>query len=39
MKKILIFLAAICAIACTGGKTTIYDFTAESNAGEQVHHL
>ena len=37
MKKILIFLAAICAIACTGGKTTIYDFTAESNAGEQVN--
>ena len=37
MKKILIFLAAICAIACTGGKTTIYDFTAESNAGEQVY--
>ena len=37
MKKILIFLATICAIACTGGKTTIYDFTAESNAGEQVN--
>ena len=37
MKKILIFLTAICAIACTGGKTTIYDFTAESNAGEQVN--
>ena len=37
MKKILVFLAAVCAIACTGGKTTIYDFTAESNAGEQVN--
>ena len=36
MKKILTILAAICAIACTGSKTTIYDFTAESNDGEQL---
>ena len=33
MKKILTILAAVCAIACSGGKTTIYDFTAESNSG------
>ena len=37
MKKILTILAALCAIACSGGKTTIYDFTAESNSGEQVN--
>ena len=37
MKKILTILAAVCAIACSGGKTTIYDFTAESNSGEQVN--
>ena len=36
MKKILTLLAAVCAIACSGGKTTIYDFTTESNSGEQV---
>ena len=35
MKKILTILAAICAIACTGSETTIYDFTAETNSGEQ----
>ena len=37
MKKILTILAALCAIACSGGKTTIYDFTAVSNSGEQVN--
>ena len=37
MKKILTFIAAICAIACTGGETSIYDFTAESNSGAQVN--
>ena len=37
MKKILTILAALCAIACTAGKTTIYDFTAEANNGEQVN--
>ena len=37
MKKILTILAALCAIACTSGKTTIFDFTAESNSGEQVN--
>ena len=37
MKKILTILAAVFAIACSGGKTTIYDFTAESNSGEQVN--
>ena len=37
MKKILTILAAICAIACTGSKTTtIYDFTAETNSGEEL---
>ena len=37
MKKILTILAAICAIACTSSKTTIYDFTAETNSGEQLN--
>ena len=37
MKKILILLAAICAIACSNKETRIYDFTAESNSGEQVN--
>ena len=37
MKKILTILAAICAIACTGSKTTIYDFSAETNSGEQLN--
>ena len=37
MKKILTVLAAVCAIACSGGKTTIYDFTAESNSGDPVN--
>jgi len=37
MKKILTILAAICAIACTGNKTTIYDFSAETNSGEQLN--
>ena len=36
MKKILTILATICALACTGSKTTIYDFTAETNNGEQL---
>ena len=37
MKKILTIVAAICAIACSSSETTIYDFSAESNAGGQVH--
>ncbi len=37
MKKILTILAAVCAIACTGSKTTIYDFSAETNSGEQLN--
>ena len=37
MNKILTILAAICAIACTGNKTTIYDFTAEANNGDELH--
>lgn len=37
MKKILILLATFIAIACSGGKTTIYDFTTESNDGGQVN--
>jgi len=36
MKKILTLLTAICAIACTGSKTTIYDFSAETNSGGQL---
>ena len=37
MKKILTIMAAICTIACTSGEPTIYDFTAESNSGQQVN--
>jgi glutathione peroxidase len=37
MKKILTILAAVCAMACTGGKTTIYDFSAQTNSGEQLN--
>ncbi len=36
MKKILTILAVVFAVACTGGKTTIYDFSAETNSGEQL---
>ena len=37
MKKILaILFAAICAVCCSEKGTTVYDFTAESNAGEEV---
>jgi len=36
MKKILSILAAICAIACTNKMTTIYDFSAETNNGEEL---
>jgi glutathione peroxidase len=37
MKKILIILAAICAVACSNDTNTIYQFSAESNSGEQVN--
>jgi len=37
MKKILTLIVAMCAIACTSSETRIYDFTAESNSGEQVN--
>lgn len=37
MNKILTILAAICAIACTSSKTTIYDFSAETNNGDQLN--
>ena len=37
MKKILIILAAICAIACSNDTNTIYQFSAESNSGDQVN--
>ena len=37
MKKILIILAAICAVACSNDTNTIYQFSAESNAGDQVN--
>ena len=36
MKKILTILAAICTIACTSRMTTIYDFSAETNKGEEL---
>ena len=34
MKKILPILAVLCAIGCSGG-STVYDFTAENNKGEE----
>ena len=37
MKKILTILAMICAIACTNKMTTIYDFSAETNKGEEMN--
>ena len=37
MNKILTILAALCAIACTSNKTTIYGFSAETNSGEQLN--
>ena len=36
MNKILTILLAICALSCSGNKTTIYDFTAETNRGEEL---
>ena len=37
MKKILTILAAICAIACTNRMTTVYDFSAVTNKGEELN--
>ena len=37
MKKILIILAAICAISCSNDTNTIYQFSAESNSGDTVN--
>jgi len=37
MKKILVILAAICAVACSNDTNTIYQFSAESNSGDQVN--
>ena len=37
MKKILIILATLCAIACSNDTNTIYQFSAESNSGDQVN--
>lgn len=37
MNKILTILAALCAIVCTSSKTTIYDFSAETNSGDQLN--
>lgn len=37
MNKILTLLLAICALSCSGNKTTIYEFTAETNSGEELH--
>ena len=37
MNKILTILAALCAIACTSSKTTIYDFSAGTNSGDQLN--
>ena len=36
MKKILFIMAALCAIACSSSESRIYNFSAESNSGEQV---
>ena len=36
MNKILTIMAAICVLGCTSGKTTLYDFTAQSNKGGEV---
>lgn len=36
MNKILTILIAFCALSCSGNKTTIYDFTAETNSGEEL---
>ena len=36
MKWIIALLVSLCAVACSGNKTTVYDFTAESNDGETV---
>ena len=35
MKKILPILTAICVLGCSGGQTTIYDFSAQDNKGEE----
>jgi len=37
MNKVLTILATICAIAFTSSKTTIYDFSAETNSGDQLN--
>ncbi len=37
MKKILVILAAICAISCSNDTNTIYQFSAESNSGDTVN--
>jgi len=37
MRKILIILAAICAISCSNDTNTIYQFSAESNSGDTVN--
>ena len=37
MKKILTIMAAIGILGCTSGKITLYDFTAQSNKGEEVN--
>jgi glutathione peroxidase len=37
MKKILVILAALCAIGCSSNKNTVYQFKAESNTGEEVN--
>ena len=37
MKKILIILAVICAVACSNDTNTIYQFSAESNSGDPVN--
>ncbi|MCR5351882.1 MAG: glutathione peroxidase [Bacteroidales bacterium] len=36
MKKLMAVLAALCAIACSQHETTIYDFSAETNQGEEL---
>ena len=36
MKKLLALLSVLCAVACSGGSTKIYDFKSVSNNGEEV---
>jgi glutathione peroxidase len=37
MKKIVFLLAAICAISCSNNSNSIYQFSAETNKGEELN--